>query len=57
LWPHDFNFSDIDLDDTLAAIQIVEKPSIGILHLNGANLATGQVIEAQYLEELTYLFR
>ncbi len=51
----DFNFSDIDLDDTLAAIQIVEKPSIGILHLNGANLATGQVIEAQYLEELTYL--
>jgi hypothetical protein len=51
----DFNFSDIDLDDTLAAIQIVEKPSIGILHLNGANIATGQVIEAQYLEELTYV--
>lgn len=52
---YDFNFSDIDLDDTLTAIQIVEKPSIGILHLNGANIATGQVIEAQYLEELTYV--
>ncbi len=51
----DFNFSDIDLDDTLAAIQIVQKPSVGILHLNGANLATGQVIEAQYLDQLTYV--
>ncbi|MCB0652067.1 MAG: T9SS type A sorting domain-containing protein [Saprospiraceae bacterium] len=51
----DFNFSDLDLEDTLTAIQIVEKPSLGILHLNGANLATGQVINAEYLEDLTYV--
>jgi hypothetical protein len=51
----DFNFSDLDLDDTLTAIMIVEKPELGILHLNGANLATEQVIDVEDLEDLTYV--
>ena len=51
----DFKFADVDVDDTLAAIQIIEKPTAGILHLNGANIGTGDIIPADDLETLTYV--
>ena len=51
----EFNFSDLDPNDTLSAIQIVEKPTLGILHLNGANIGTGDYILASEIEDLTYV--
>lgn len=51
----EFNFADIDVDDTLSAIQIIEKPTVGILHLDGANIGTGDIIPADEIEELTYV--
>jgi len=51
----EFNFADIDVDDTLAAIQIIMKPALGILHLDGANIGTGDIVPATEIETLTYV--
>ena len=51
----EFNFADIDVDDTLSAIQIVTKPEAGILHLDGANIGTGDIIDAVDIDVLTYV--
>lgn len=52
----DFNFVDLNADDTLAAIEILEIPAeVGIMHLNGANLNNGDVILAENIKDLTYV--
>lgn len=51
----EFNFTDLDDSDTLSAIQIIEKPTLGILHLDGANIGTGDFVPATEIENLTYI--
>ena len=52
----DFNFVDLNDEDTLVAIQIIEIPSVkGILHLNGANLNNDDIISAEDIQYLTYV--
>lgn len=51
----EFNFTDIDVDDTLSSIQIIAKPTLGILHSDGANIGTGDFILATEIENLTYV--
>ncbi|MBR9921741.1 MAG: T9SS type A sorting domain-containing protein [Bacteroidetes bacterium] len=51
----DFNFADLNMNDTLAAIQVVSLPDSGYVHLNGGNVPPGYIIYGDDIELLTYI--
>lgn len=51
----DFTFSDTDDGDVFEAVQVVDLPTKGILHLFGAQVSSGQEIPTTELDKLNYV--